>query len=256
MKKAIVIGASSGIGKGMAIKLHRQGYTLGITARRTELLDKLNHESLNNTAIVQHMDLTNTEASIHALDDLINQLGGLDLVIISSGVGKADVTADWKESKQMIDVNVTGFTAVADTALTYFIKQNHGHIVGLSSIAGLRGMGPSAVYSATKGFERIYLEGVQQDMHQQNHNIHVTAVMPGFIDTPMIEDNKHTFWVQPVDKTCNQIYRAIQRKKFSAIVTRRWKLFALLIRLIPQWLWLHPKFNHKQHQANDSPSSN
>ena len=237
MKKAVVIGASSGIGRQMAIKLHREGYQLGITARRAETLEDLNATKLDGKAAIQKMDVTQTDAAIQQLDKLIEAMGGMDLIVISAGVGKSFSTGDWKLSEWMIGVNVVGFTAIADAAVRHFEKQGSGHLVGISSIAAVKGVGGSPVYSASKGYELRYLEGIKQYMRMEKIDVAVTAVLPGFVKTPLIEGSDYPFWVQPVEKACDQIYAAIRKRKFYAPVTKRWRLMAAVIGLMPRWAW-------------------
>lgn len=231
MRKAIIIGATSGIGKGLALKLAAQHYMVGITGRRNALLDELTSEY--PTAFIQKkIDITDTDHIVEHLDYLTNQLGGLDLLIISSGMGDFNHELDFEIEKRTIDTNVTGFTCVADWAFNYFKHQGKGHLVGISSVAGLRGSSIAPAYNATKAFQINYLEGLRQKAAKLKSQILVTDVRPGFVDTAMAKGNGQ-FWVAPVDKAVDQILAAIKKETKIVYITKRWKLIGALLKRIP-----------------------
>jgi short-subunit dehydrogenase len=113
MKKAIVIGASSGIGKGLAMLLTENDYKVGITGRKTELLDELKKRK-PNSYLIKTFDVTDTKTTIEKLEELISELGGLDLLILSSGTGDLNEPLDFEIERKVIDLNVTGFTNIFD----------------------------------------------------------------------------------------------------------------------------------------------
>jgi short-subunit dehydrogenase len=231
MRKAIIIGATSGIGKGLALKLAAQHYMVGITGRRTALLDELT--SKYPTAFFQKtIDITDTDHIVEHLDSLTKQLGGLDLLIISSGMGDFNHELDFEIEKRTIDTNVTGFACVADWAFNFFKDQQKGHLVAISSVAGLRGSSIAPAYNATKAFQINYLEGLRQKAAKLNSQIFVTDIRPGFVDTAMAK-GEGQFWVASVDKAVDQILAAIKKKKKIVYVTKRWKLVAAILKMIP-----------------------
>jgi len=136
-KKAIVIGATSGIGRELATLLAENNYQVGITGRRTELLESLKKEK-PDSFLWRAFDVTDTKATIEHLEALIAELGGLDLLVISSGIGDVNQNLDFEIEKQAINLNVVGFTAICDWSFKYFEEQKHGHITAITSIAGLR----------------------------------------------------------------------------------------------------------------------
>jgi short-subunit dehydrogenase len=235
MKKAIVIGATSGIGKGLALKLADDNYTVGITGRRTELLDELKSQK-PNLFYPKTFDITNTIKIVDNLEDLTKQLGGLDLLIISSGTGDLNEKLDFEIERRTIDTNVVGFTCIANWAFNYFEKQKNGHLVAISSVGGLRGSGIAPAYNATKAFQINYLEGLRQKATKLKTQILVTDIRPGFVDTAMAKGGGQ-FWVASVDKATSQIFDAIRKKKKIAYITRRWKIVGAILKRIPRQIY-------------------
>jgi short-subunit dehydrogenase len=235
MKKAIVIGASSGIGKGLAKLLAANGYVVGITGRRADLLNKIKNENTDKYCI-KSFDITKTEIIPQQLEELVNELGGIDLLVICSGTGDINKTLDFSIEKRTIDTNVLGFTAVADWTYNYFEKKKTGHIVAISSIAGLRGNRYAPSYNASKSYQINYLEGLRQKACKSEYSIIITDIRPGFVDTEMAQGNR-LFWVSTVEKATKQIYRAIQRKRKVVYITKRWIIIALFLKLLPDWIY-------------------
>ncbi len=236
MKKAIIIGATSGIGRALAVELHRRGYVVGATGRRMGKLLELEDE-LHHRIHIQQMDVTELKKSREHLQSLIKNMDGMDIIILNAGISNYQGASGWDTEKHVIDVNVTGFSSLANFSFTYFEEQRHGHIVGISSIASLFGHGLSAVYNASKTFVSIYLQGYRQKANHSSANITVTDIKPGFVQSEMIRGMKGLFWVSNTDKSARQIANAIDKKKNHAYITRRWRLVAWLIKLTPNWFF-------------------
>ena len=151
MKKAIVIGASSGIGKELTKIFASHGYEVGIAARRTDLLNELSAEMPTKTYVAT-IDIKNTDIAIQSLKKLIKDVGDVDIIVINSGIGHINPSLDWPQEKETIDTNVSGFTAMAGVAMHYFIQKGSGHLVGISSIASIRGSDKCPAYNASKAF--------------------------------------------------------------------------------------------------------
>ncbi|MFA6980046.1 MAG: SDR family NAD(P)-dependent oxidoreductase [Ignavibacteriaceae bacterium] len=232
MKKAIIIGATSGIGKGLVKLLVVNGYKVGITGRRTELLEELKSEN-PNSYYVKTFDITDIIKVAEKLEELTAELGGLDLAVICAGTGDMNETLNFNVEKRTIDTNVLGFTCAADWAFNYFEKQKSGHLVGISSIAGLRGSRQAPSYYASKAYQINYLEGLRQKATKLKEQIFVTDIRPGLVDTEMAK-GEGLFWVASVDKATRQIYKAIKKKKKIVYVTKRWGLIATILGLIPR----------------------
>ena len=234
MNKAIVIGATSGIGKSLAELLAAGGYRVGLVGRRRELLEEM-QSRLPNQPLISQIDVADTDTAIAAFRALIDEMGGVDLVVISSGVDFVSRDLPWEKDKMVIQVNVLGFTAIANTAFNYFLEQGSGHLVGISSVTAVRG-GLVTAYNASKAFVSSYLEGLQFRAFKSKKPITVTDIKPGYVDTPMAE-GKHLFWAAPPDKAAEQIMDVIKKKKSHAYVTRRWRLVAWMIKIMPRKLY-------------------
>ncbi len=234
MKKSIIIGATSGIGRELAKILSLNNYTVGMAGRRTELLSNL--QRAISGSYIKRIDVTESEEAITLLKELIQEMGGIDLIVISSGVGFINPELDWKQEKETINVNISGFAAIANAAFKYFSNQGSGHIVGISSIAAIRGSGEAPAYNASKAFVSNYLEGLRQKASKSGIAITVTEIQPGFVDTAMAK-GEGLFWVSPPEKAARQIFKAITGKKKHAYITKRWSLIALLLKIIPDWVY-------------------
>jgi len=234
MKKAIIIGATSGIGRELAKILSLNNYVVGMAGRRTELLSNLQREI--SGSYIKRIDVAKSEEAITLLKELIQEMGGMDLIVISSGVGFINPELVWKQEKETIDVNISGFAAIANAAFKYFSNQGSGHIVGISSVAAIRGSGEAPAYNASKAFVSNYLEGLRQKARKSGIAITVTEIQPGFIDTAMAK-GEGLFWVSPPGKAARQIFKAINSKKKHAYITKRWRLIALLLKIIPGWIY-------------------
>ena len=234
-KRAIVIGASSGIGKALAEVLSKNGYEVGLTGRRVELLTAL-QASLPNKSYVKQMDVSNPEQAKKALHELAEEMEGYHLMVVNAGIGRDDKERDWDKQKQVIDVNVVGFAAMVHEALEHFIDQRCGHLVGIASIAGLRAGKDAYTYSASKAFESRLLQGIRTTVKSQKLPIFITDIRPGWVDTPMTKKAQNKFWEASPQEAAEEIYEAIQKKQKVAYVTKRWGLIGFMLKYAPDWL--------------------
>ncbi len=240
-RRAIVIGASSGMGRETAKLLAADGYIVGLAARRLPLLEQLQKEIPTQTYISQ-MDASKADDAVDKLTSLIQEMGGLDLLVIAvTGFDDCDFTVgDWKKSKAVLDVDVTGFFALARTGLTFFEKQGHGHLVGFTSIDAVRGTGRCPAYSAAKAFVARYLEGERNKYAQKNIPISVTEICPGWVNSiEGLDFTKlpHAYFVETLSDASKEIIEAIVNKVPIAYICKRWKKVAELLPLIPDDLY-------------------
>ena len=233
-KNAIIIGASSGIGRELAKVFSDDGYIVGITARRLELLSEVRKE-LPGISFVKRMDLASSDEAMDILEELIEEMGGMDIIVISAGIGFINPDLVWEKEKSTIDVNVTGFAAMANTAMKYFIEQGSGHIVGISSIAAIRGDPFAPAYGASKAFVSNYLEALRFKAKKMKAPVTVTNIQPGFVDTAMAQGDG-LFWVAPAREAAIQIFDVIKKKREHAYITKRWGIIAWLFKLMPGWI--------------------
>ncbi len=234
-KKAIIIGATSGIGKELAKIFSQNDYIVGLAGRRTHLLDELKNE-LPNNSFPKHIDISKTDKAIKQLEDLIAEMEGVDIIVISSGVGYVNKDLQWSQEKETINVNVSGFSAMANVAIHYFLSKGSGHLVGISSIAALRGDGDAPAYNASKAFVSNYMEGLRKKVVKLGLSITVTDIQPGFVDTAMAKGDG-LFWVASPRKAAQQIYNAIERKRKHAYITKRWRLMGWLMKVMPEFIY-------------------
>jgi short-subunit dehydrogenase len=230
-----VIGASSGIGKELAIVLSQNGLAVGLMARRIDLLQELT-SNLPNRAFSRQADIADHRPAMAILENLIEEMGGVDLVVISSGAGFINPDLDWANEKETVDVNVIGFAAMANVAFRHFVKAGSGHLVGISSIAAIRGSGGAPAYAASKAFMSNYLEGLRISALRAGLPIAVTDIQPGFVDTALAQGPR-LFWVASPQKAARQIYDAIQRKARHAYVTRRWSVIGWMLKVLPYFIY-------------------
>ena len=163
-KKAIIVGASSGIGLEVAKLLFADGWQLGVAARREELLQDLKAVASERVEIMS-IDVTKPDAGEKLLA-LIDRLGGMDLYFHASGIGKQNRTLEEDIELNTMETNAVGFTRMIGTAYRYFAQQGKGHVAAITSIAGTKGLGPSPAYSATKALQATYLQALEQQAHQ------------------------------------------------------------------------------------------
>lgn len=227
VKKAIIVGASSGMGRSLCRILAGKGWGVGITGRRENLLEDLKKEHPDRI-FVKAFDIRDMSKTSRGLRELIRELGGLDLLVLSSGIGFINEDLDAEPEFQTIYTNVTAFTDIMTFTYAYFKKHPPGHIAGISSVAAHRGNPLAPAYNASKAYQSNYLQSLRLKARKSGVDIRVTDIRPGFVDTDMTSGEK-LFWVASPDKAAMLIYTAIVRKKHVAYISRRWGLFAFVL---------------------------
>ena len=119
--------------------------------------------------------------------------------------------------------------------MKHFVKQGSGHLVGISSVASIRGGRSAPAYNASKAYQSNYLEGLRQKAKKMGAKITITEIIPGFVDTAMAK-GEGIFWSAPPKKAATQIFSAIYRKKSRAYITKRWRIIAWLLKLLPSFI--------------------
>ena len=235
-KKVIIIGATSGIGREVALVYIAQGWKVGVAGRREAELESL-RAMAPEQVFTQVLDVTKDDAAEH-LQALINKVGGMDLFLLSSGIGKQNYTLETEIELATAATNVDGFIRMTNAAYHYFEKQGHGHLAVISSIAGTKGLGAAAAYSATKGFQHMYMDALDQLSRMQKLNISFTDIRPGFVATPLLKSSKSYPMLMEAPIVALDIVDALERKKRVAIIDWRFRLLVGFWRLIPKWIWL------------------
>lgn len=231
----IIIGATSGIGESLARQAVAKGYLVGGTGRRIERLEVLQQE-LGDQFYFRRMDVVKKSEASSQLHSLIEEMGGMDIIVLNAGISNYPAASITSMELEIIDVNISGFVQIFGEAFQYFRDRGNGHIVGVSSIAGLFGSSRAAPYSASKAFISTYMQAYRQRCNSANYNITITDVKPGFVESEMTEGKRGMFWVADTDKAVKQMLTDIEKKKSYSYVTRRWRLIAWLIKLTPNWI--------------------
>lgn len=229
-KKAIVVGASSGIGREVAKLLVRQGWTVGVAARRVELLQDL------GAAAQERIDVTASDATA-ALLRLISKTGGMDLFFYASGIGQQNRELAEDIELATMQTNAIGFTRMIGEAYRFFALQGSGHIAAITSIAGTKGLGPAPSYSATKAMQNVYLQAMEQLANSRQLNIRFTDIRPGFVDTALLAGDFHYPMMLKPDKVAKEIVRAIDSKQHIRVIDWKYRILTALWRRLPRWIW-------------------
>ena len=236
----LITGASSGIGRALSLEYARGGARLALAARRAEELEAvaLQVRQLGGEALCIPVDLCDADAAAEAVKKADRDLGSLDMVIANAGRGDTQLGTrlTWQDVGPVLDLNVRGAFATLVAAIPVFVAQQHGHLVGVSSLAGVRGLPTSAAYSASKAALSTFLESLRIDLYPVG--IRVTDVQPGFVATPVNERALHPMpfrW--PVDRAARHIARRLERA--PAILAFPWPmvLATRFARLLPAWLY-------------------
>ncbi|MGH9820303.1 MAG: SDR family NAD(P)-dependent oxidoreductase [Pyrinomonadaceae bacterium] len=240
-KVVYLTGASSGIGEGLALALAKRGATLGLLARRHELLIELAAKcsAAGSTVRILPADVVDADAVQAAADKLRSEFGRIDIMIANAGIGgNDDATRDYDPVavKRVVDVNLLGAVNAIHAVIPHMLERGSGQLVAISSLAGFRGLPKSAAYSASKAGMTAFFESVRLDV--QTRGVSVTIIQPGFIRTPLTaaRANKMPFLME-LDDAIPHFVRAIERrKKFAAFP---WQL-ATVVRagkFMPAWLY-------------------
>lgn len=233
-KKIIIAGASSGIGREIASRYAAKGNRVGITGRRENFLLELK-EKYPDQIFTSCFDVMEKENQQKVLQ-LINELGGLDLLIYNSGYGHPSKELNWEIENTTTKTNVNGFVEIVSFTFNYFVRQGFGQIAITSSVAAVRGSSWAPAYSASKAFMSNYAEGLNLKAKKLKKNIVITDIRPGFINTKMAKGNKQ-FWVTAKEKAAAQIIDAIEKKKRIAYITKRWWLVAQILKIMPYCIY-------------------
>ena len=237
---AVVTGASSGLGAEMARQLGRRGLKVGLTARRREELESVadSIRGEGGTAFVAPADAADPAALRAALAAIVEGLGPVDLLIANAGFGIATPAREFSAEAfdRMIGVNLSGAAHAIEAVLPRMLRERRGQIVGISSLAGFRGLPGSAGYSATKAGLTTLLEGLRPELRQWG--IAVTTIHPGFVRTPMTAGrSKWLPMALDVGPAARIILRGVEARRSR--VDFPWRMAALLggVRHLPDWAY-------------------
>jgi len=241
-RRALVIGASSGLGAALVRLLASQRYSVAAVARREAELSAL-RDSAGREAVLPYVhDVTEYEQIPLLFDRITHDLGGLDLIIYAAAVQPPVDLHEYNFAKDeaMLRTNLMGAVAWLNLAAARFERARSGHIVGISSIAGDRGRVGSPVYNTSKAGLDTYLEALRNRL--SSYGVAVTTIKPGFIDTELLKNAPKTFWVISPEEAAARTYEAIRRRKQVAYVPSRWRLVSLVVRSVPSAIFRRLSF--------------
>ena len=235
MKKAIVTGATSGIGQQVALQLAARGWQVGVAGRRTEILEKMVAENENVVAF-KRLDVTDENAG-DTLVEFITEMGGVDLYFHSSGIGWQNNALDIEKELNTVKTNALGWTRMIDSAFNWMAENGGGQLAAISSIAGTKGLGAAPSYSATKRYQRHYLECLTQLSHMRKLGVKITDIRPGFVDTALIAGSSYPLQLKP-ECVAKSIVSAVEKRKSVVTIDWRYRILVKFWSWIPRCLWV------------------
>lgn len=228
MRRAIVIGASSGIGREVALLLKERGWQVGVASRRIE--------KLSGFDAAMQIDVTSEDAG-QKLEELIGKLGGMELYFHASGIGHQNRELKEEIEMQTVETNGMGFTRMLGTAYRYMANHGGGNIAVISSIAGTKGLGPAPAYSATKAMQNTYIQALEQLANARKLGIRFTDIRPGFVDTDLLNDGNTYPLLLSKEKVARDIVRSLEKHCHVRVIDWRWRAITWLWRRIPRFVW-------------------
>jgi short-subunit dehydrogenase len=252
--KVFISGASSGIGEALARHYAHQGATLGLAARRQDLLQQLAAEFTSPVSIYP-LDVRDSPALQTAAQDFVARHGAPDIVIANAGSGVGTTTElaeDLAHFQTTLDVNVMGIVKTFQPFVAAMREKKSGTLVGIASVAGYRGMPGSTAYSASKAAAISYLEGLRIEL--RDSGVKVCTICPGFIDTPMTQSNPFPMpFIISAEEAAKRFARVIAQQRSH--VTIPWQMAAagLVLRHLPNWMFdrLFAKTKRKPRKTAD-----
>lgn len=242
VSRVVITGASSGIGRALAVEMARRGYALGLTARRLPLLESL-REELRATYGQQlqvelaTLDVCQTDSVAPVLEELFERLGGVDCVVVNAGANDVTNIGQGELGKELnlIQTNLCGAIATVNAAVAHFLARGKGHIVGISSLASLQPMAQQAAYSASKAGFSMYLKAARIELRRTG--IDITSILPGYIATDIVDGmdiGKLPFAVS-AEKAAGEMARLIEQRVENGVVPAfPWRLVRPFIGHLPE----------------------
>jgi short-subunit dehydrogenase len=246
IQRAIVVGASSGIGEAIAKRLASDGAQVALVARRQQELERVARsiaESKTGSAKVYAHDVTRFDEAAPLFDRIVDELGGIDCVVYAAGVMPKLEESEYAfvKDRQMVEVNLLGAMAWFNPAAAHFEAKRSGTLVGISSIAGERGRRGNPAYCTSKAALSTYLESLRNRLSR--YGVNVVTIKPGFVDTAMTRGAPGLFWLVSPEQAAKQSL-ALTRRGSGAVgfVPRRWSLVAWVVRSLPSFLFRRLNF--------------
>jgi short-subunit dehydrogenase len=236
--KVFITGASSGIGLALAAEYARRGAILGLVARRGDALASFQQSHPQHTVSIYPVDVRDADALAAAAAQFIAQYGCPDIVIANAGVSRGAVTGegDLRAFREVMDVNYFGMVATFEPFAGAMMAAHKGSLVGVASVAGVRGLPGSGAYSASKAAAFKYLEALRVEMRPKGVN--VVTIAPGYIRTPMTAHNPYRMpFLMDADRFAAKVAEAIERNTRFAIYPWQMRVVAMLLHVLPRWIY-------------------
>lgn len=239
----LIVGATSGIGRALCLFYLKEDRKVAVTGRRKALLEEL--KALSPEKVFTYVSDITSLKSAAVIKQAAQDMGGIGTIIICSGVGHINAELSAGPETETVKTNVLGFTDFAVAAYNYFEKAlpqscGGGTLAAISSIASFRGSDLAPSYYASKAYVSNYLEGLRKKAVKNKLKLNVCTIIPGFVDTALAQGvggKDGLFWVAPVNKAAGQISSALKRGKSIVYITRRWRLIAWLLKIIPDFIY-------------------
>jgi short-subunit dehydrogenase len=240
--RVFITGASSGIGSAVARRYARRGTVLGLVARRDDRLAALAAEfsaAGSASVLVYPLDVTDADALRDAGDDFMARAGTPDVVVASAGVSTGTLTEcreDLAAIRRVLDINVHGMAATFAPFIAPMRRRGEGRLVGIASVAGIRGLPGAGAYSASKAAAIAYLESLRVELF--GSGVKVVTIAPGYVATPMTEHNPYPMpFLLTADEAARRFIRAIERGASYTVIPWQMSLVAKGLRLLPNRLY-------------------
>lgn len=236
--KVFLTGASSGIGEALARHYAAGGATLGLLARRGDLLRSLK-ASLDAPGDIYPCDVRDLAAVSAAADDFIARFGVPDLVIGNAGVSFGTLTEHAEDAavfREVLDINVMGLVNTFHPFVRPMRNRGSGTLAGIASVAGFRGLPGATAYSASKAAAIRYLEGLRVEL--RSSGVRVTTLCPGYIATPMTSRNPYPMpFILQADDAARRFARAIASGTSYAVIPWQMAIAGRVLAVLPNWLY-------------------
>jgi len=252
--RVFITGASSGIGAALARHYAAQGAQLGLVGRNQQRLDVLASELACDRAVYA-VDVRDSQSLQHAAQDFMQRFGAPDIVIANAGVSSGTLSEQAEHLatfRAIMEINVLGMVHTFQPFLKAMKDRAQGQLVGIASVAGLRGIPGASAYSSSKAAAISYLESLRVELAASG--ISVTTICPGYIRTPMTDLNPYKMpFLMDVDVAAQKMAGIIEKKKRYAILPWQMALLGRLMKIVPAsiWDWAMKKAPHKPHQDWD-----
>lgn len=239
-KRIVIMGATSGLGLRLAEAYAAMGWRVGVAGRKEAPMKELK-EIFPAQVEWTRIDVTRDDAPSKLLD-LISRLGGMDVYLHCAGVGYENPDLDIDKDVATVETNAVGFTRMVDIAYRFFSKMSEkgvrGQIAVISSVAGTKGIGRLASYSASKKYQQTYIQALEQLANAEKVKVDFTDIRPGWVRTPLLEAERLYPMTMEMDEAVPLVIKAIARRSRIAVIDRRWAVAVFFWKLIPGKLWV------------------